>query len=160
MDSWNSKPENIQHAISKHRWREKPRFPVIVRPRREREPVERGAPLLEPQHLLSDALAEIRRERYALAAIAHAIVNAVVLPQMRQCIESVPDPSHPCMRHAHGFQLRKYPRHHLPQSRHAGERVLLGQSRPAAEYDALAVGRRPEIHDDSPRIDDVAPARN
>src|ERR1700730_8551227 len=64
------------------------------------------------------------------------------------------------MTHAHGIQLRKYARQHLPQTRYAGERVLLGQSRPTAEYDALAVRRRPEVHDDSPRIDDVSPARN
>src|SRR3984893_17134086 len=64
------------------------------------------------------------------------------------------------MTHAHGIQLRKYARQHLPQTRYAGERVLLGQSRPTAEYDALAVRRRPEVHDDSPRIDDVSPVRN
>src|SRR3979411_2251971 len=120
-----SYPDRIEKAVSKHRWREKPRFPEIVRPRRERQSVESGAPLLEPQHLLPDARAEVRCERYALAAIPHAIVNTVVLAQMRQSIESVPDPPHPCMTHAHEFQLRKYPRHHLPQSRLAGERVLL-----------------------------------
>src|SRR5258708_12116773 len=140
--------------------REKPGFPVKVRPRRERQSVESGARLLEPEHLLPDAPAEIRRERYALAAISHAIVNAVVLAQMRQGIESVRDPPHPCMAHAHGFQLRKYPRHHLPQARHAGERVLLGQGSPTAEYDALAACRRPFVPDDSPRIDELSPARN
>src|SRR5258708_21294133 len=127
MHSRHSKPDGIDQAISEYRRRQKPRFPVIVRPRRKRQSVESGTPLLEPEHLLPDAPAEIRCERYALTAISHAVVNAVVLAQMRQGIESVRDPPHPCMAHAHGFQLREYPRHHPPHARPSSERVLLGQ---------------------------------
>ena len=41
--------------------------------------VERGAALGKAQHLLTDAFAEISRKRYALATIAHGIINALVL---------------------------------------------------------------------------------
>src|SRR5258708_12772270 len=157
MDSRHSNPDGVDQAISKHRRRQKPRFPVKVRPRRERQSVESGAPLLEPEHLLPDAPAEIRRERYALAAISHAIVNAVVLAQMRQGIESVRDPPRPCMAHAHRFQLRKYARHHRPQARHAGERVLLAQSSPPPDYYPRPVPHRPASHHNPPPPTNVSP---
>src|ERR1700678_4489088 len=155
-----SKSHGIDQPIYKHRRREKPRLPAIVRPRREGQSVEGGAALLEPQYLLPYSLAEIRRQGYALAAVSHAIVQALVPAQMRQGVEGVRHPPHPRVTQRHGMQLRQYALHHAPQTRHAGERVLLGQRRAAAAYDALAVRRSPEIHDDSPRIDDVSPARN
>src|SRR5271154_69411 len=128
MGEWNSQSDGIEQSISKHRRCKKPRPHAIERPRRERPPVKSGAPFLKPKHLLPYALAEIRRERHPLSAISHAVVDAVVLTQMWQCIESVRDPPHPCVSNAHGFQLWKYLLHHLPKPRHAGERVLLGQS--------------------------------
>src|SRR5450631_1471525 len=156
MSTGNSQPQSVDHAIREYRRREKPRFTVIVPARRERQSIESGTPLRQSEHLLSDALAEIRRERHALATVAHGVKDAVVLSHMRQAIKCVGNPSHPRVSHADGFQLRKYSSHHLLQTRHACQRILLSQRCPSTEYDALAVSRRPEVHDDSPRIDDVA----
>ncbi len=64
------------------------------------------------------------------------------------------------MSDADGFQLRKYLSQHRAQPRYALEWILLAQRGTAAENNSLTVGRRPEIHDHPPRIDDVSAVGN
>src|SRR5438270_4530961 len=71
--------------------RKEPRFAAIEGPRRKSEPVEGCRALLQTEHLLADAHAEIARHADARAAIAHGVEQAVVLPDMRQLIERVGD---------------------------------------------------------------------
>src|ERR1022692_4189920 len=143
-----SPAERVHRTIRPNGRRQKPRPAEIVGPRGERQIIERGTALRETRHLLSDLPAVIRRERHALAAITHAMEQAVALTQMRHGVERIGDPSQPRVSDANRPQLREYLAQHRPQSWHAGDRIFFGQRGAAAEYDALAVRGRPEIHDD------------
>src|SRR5882757_3566863 len=152
--------DRIQRAVREHRGRQEPRGTEIIGPRRKWQTIESGAALLETNHLLSDPPPEVGRERHALTAISHAVVNPLVLPQMRQRIEGVCDPPHPRVSDSHPLQLRENLAQHALQPRYAGERIFLRQCRPTAEDDALAIGRGPVVNHHSSRIDDIAAVRD
>src|SRR5208337_1339530 len=85
----------IERAEREHGRSQEPRHSEIIRARRKRKIVEGGASLRHADDLLSDPPPEMRRKRHALAAIAHAVMDPLVPPQMWQGIECICHPPHP-----------------------------------------------------------------
>src|SRR4051812_30463510 len=70
----------VPQLVISHRARQEPGVAVVERPRLELDAIERRAAFGTAEDLLGDAGAEIARQRDAGAAIAHAVIDPVILP--------------------------------------------------------------------------------
>src|SRR3979490_5712 len=139
--------KRVGDPVIRNRQRQEPWRAEIERPRLEREGVENGLALGRTQYLERRLVAQPRRTSDSNAAVAHRVVQAIDLADMRQFVEREGEHSVPGMRQLGVAQLWKHLRQRAVQMPGIPPVCLLSATRKstAAEDDARTIGRWPVI---------------
>src|SRR5271170_7302562 len=154
-----SDAEPITQPVAEYQCRQEPRIAVVERSAGKIEPGQYRIAARPAGDGKTDLATVVSGARNALAAIAHAVVKAVALTEMRHPVKGKSDEAHPGMAYAYLPQGGEDLGQHRVQSGHATRDVVFVRRGASAEEDPGAIRGRPVIDDDPSRIAYVAAVR-